>query len=44
MGNVIGNHWEHGGNITIVGKKISNHPLQNPVPFKKKKTGQPLAC
>jgi hypothetical protein len=37
MGNVIGNHWEHGGNIKIVGKKSQTTHFKTPVPFKKKK-------
>jgi hypothetical protein len=41
MGNVIGNHWEHGGNIKIVGKKSQATHFKTPSPSKRKKLGGP---
>jgi hypothetical protein len=39
MGNVIGNHWEHGGNIKIVGKKSQTTRYKTLSPSKRKKLG-----
>jgi hypothetical protein len=36
MRNVIGNHWEHGGNIKIVGKNLKP-PTSKPRPLQKEK-------
>jgi len=43
MGNVIGNHWEHGGNIKIVGKKSQTTRFKTLSPSKRKIIGS-FAC